>query len=214
MAERKIVILGANAAARIVAYNLSYDQNIEVVGFVDPDKNKWGTQLAGKPVLGSDELLPDLHSRGVHHAVIAAGEPRLRAKLRHLIERHGFELANAIHPSVLISPAVKLGNGVVILAGSVLSDNPVIGDNVWVGLAATITHDTRIGRDSLIGGRSAVGAEVDVGERAIVGWGTVVGPRRKIGSDAAVGFGSNVVTDIPERAVAIGNPARVIKYRD
>ena len=214
MAKKQIVILGANAAARIVAYNLSYNKSVEVVGFVDPDKNKWGTQLAGKPVLGADEMLPDLQTRGIRHAVIAAGEPRLRTKLRELLEGHGFELANAIHPSVLVSPAVRLGKGVVILAGSVLSDNPVVEDNVWIGLAATITHDTRIGRDSLIGGRSAIGAEVDIGERAMVGWGTVVGPQRKIGADAAVGFGSNVVSDIPERAVAVGNPARVIKYRD
>ena len=39
MAKKQIVILGANAAARIVAYNLGYDNRVEVVGlfwhFVD-----------------------------------------------------------------------------------------------------------------------------------------------------------------------------------
>ena len=208
------MILGANAAARIVAYNLSYDGEVEVVGFTDPEASKWGTTLSGKPILGGDALLPELRSQGVTHAVIAAGEPHLRQRLSRVVADAGLELANAIHPSVLVSPAVQLGRGVVILAGSVLSDNPVIGDNVWIGLAATITHDTRVGRDSLIGGRSAVGAEVEIGERVVVGWGTVVGPRRKIGNDAAVGFGSNVVHDIPERAVAVGNPAAVLKYRD
>ena len=208
------MILGANAAARMVAYNLSYDANVEVIGFVDSDSAKWGTQLAGKPILGGDQMLPDLYSSGIRQAVIGVGEPRIRAKLRALLESNGFELANAIHPSVLVSIAVKVGKGVVVEPGSVLSDNPVVEDNVWIGLAATVSHDTRIGRDSLIGGRSAVGAEVDIGERTTVGWGSVVGPRRKIGSDAVIGFGSNVVTDIPDRAVAIGNPARVIKYRD
>jgi UDP-perosamine 4-acetyltransferase len=210
----RIVVLGANAAARIVAYNLSYDKTTEVVGYTDPDSSKWGTTLLDKTILGSDDILPKLFAEGVSHAVIAAGDPHLRRKLRERVTAIGFELANAIHPSAVISPGVVLGKGVVVLAGSVLSDNPVIEDNVWVGLAATITHDTRIGRDSLIGGRSAIGAEVDVGERTVVGWGCVVGPRRRIGSDAAVGFGSNVVRDIPDRAVAVGNPAQVIKYRD
>lgn len=213
MSVRRIVILGANAAARIVAYNLSYHQEVEVVGFTDPDPARRGGELVGRPVLGADDVLPELASQGVRHAIIAAGDPHIRARLRQRVADAGLELANAIHPSAVVSPAVTLGKGVVILAGSVLSDNPVIGDNVWIGLAAVITHDTHIGRDSLIGGRSAVGAEVDVGERTVVGWGCVVGPRRRIGSDAAVGFGSNVVHDIPDKAVAVGNPAQVVKYR-
>lgn len=214
MNKKQVVILGANAAARIVAYNLSYDTSVELIGFTDPDSSRWGSTLSGKPILGSDDLLPDLLQRGVRHAVIAAGEPRLRQRLRERVCGAGFELANAIHPTAIVSPAVRLGRGVVILAGSVLSDNPVIDDNVWIGLAATITHDTHVGRDSLIGGRSAVGAEVEIGERVVIGWGSVVGLGRKIGSDSAVGFGSNVVHDIPERAVAVGNPARIVKYRD
>ena len=213
--RRKVVICGAGSAARIVAYNFSYDDTIEVVGYIDPDTSKHGTELYyGKRVLGSDELLPSLVAQGVSHAVIAPGEPRVRRRLRELVTGCGLQLMNAIHPSAVISPGVKLGSGIVVLAGCVLSDNPEIGDNVWIGLGAAITHDTRIGRDSLIGGRSAVGADVEVGEGAIVGWGCVVGPKRKIGDGAAVGFGSNVVDDIPPRAVAVGNPAQIIKYRD
>ncbi|MDB5901412.1 MAG: hexapeptide transferase [Betaproteobacteria bacterium] len=211
---KKVVILGANDGARIVAYNLSYDTGIEVVGFVDPDASRWGTQLRGKPILGSDDVLPDLFAQGVRHAVVAAGNPKPRARLRRIALDAGFELTNAIHPTAFVSPDVRLGRGVVILAGCVLSDNPSIDDNVWIGLSAVITHDTHVGCDTLIGGRSAVGAEVEIGQRVVIGWGAVVGPRRIIGDDASVGFGSNVVYDIPERAVAVGNPAQVIKYRD
>lgn len=213
MSVTRVVILGSNAAARIVAYNLSYDRSVEVVGFTDPDGARRGSLVAGKPVLGADDILPALARQGVASAVIAAGEPALRARLRQRVAEAGLTLANAIHPSAIVSPAVSLGRGVVILAGSVLSDNPVIGDNVWVGLAAAITHDTRVGSDSLIGGRSAIGAEVDIGARSVIGWGCVVGPRRRIGADTAVGFGSNVVHDIPDRVVAVGNPAKVIKQR-
>lgn len=209
----RVVILGSNAAARITAYNLGYDKSVEVVGFTDPDPARKGALVAGKPVLGGDDLLPELAQQGVRAAVIAAGDPHVRARLRQRVTAAGLELVNAIHPSAIVSPGVVLGRGVVILAGSVLSDNPVIGDNVWIGLGAAITHDTRVGSDSLIGGRSAVGAEVDIGERTVVGWGCVVGPRRRIGADTAVGFGSNVVHDIPDGVVAVGNPAKVVKQR-
>ena len=36
-------------------------------------------------------------------------------------------------------------------------------------------------------------------------------PGVSIGAGAAVGAGSVVMTDIPERCLALGNPARVIK---
>jgi sugar O-acyltransferase (sialic acid O-acetyltransferase NeuD family) len=215
MARRRVVIVGASDGGRIVAYNLSYDRDAEVVGFVDADRSKWGRRIAGFRVLGPDAMLPELRRKGATHAVVAAGEPALRRKLRLEVRKSGLELGNAIHPSVLVSPAAQLGKGVVILARSVLSDNPVIGDNVWIGLAATITHDTRVGRDCLIGGCSAVGAYVTVGDGAMVGWGAVVGLFCKIGAGAAVGSGANVASNssIPARAVAVGNPARVVKKR-
>jgi len=213
MIKRRVVIVGAGAAGRIVAYNLGYGGDVEVVGFVDSDPAKWRTELSGRPVLGPDSILPELASQGVRFAVIAAGEPRIRRRIREQVMAAGLELVNAIHPTAIVSPGARLGRGVVILAGSVLSDNPVIEDNVWVGLGAAITHDTTIGRDCLIGGRSAIGAYVDVGAEAMVGWGAVVGLNCRIGARAAVGSGANVVSDIPEDAVAVGNPAKVIKVR-
>lgn len=211
---RKVVILGAGEGARIVAYILSYDPEVEVVGCVDADASRWGTTVRGKPVLGSDDVLPGLIRQGVRHGVVAAGYPKPRAHLRKIALDAGLELTNAVHPTAFLSPDVKLGAGIVILAGSVLSDNPVIADNVWIGLAATITHDTRVGIDTLIGGRSAVGARVTIGERVMVGWGSVVGLDRTIGDDAKVGSGANVIRDVPARALVVGNPAEVVKYYD
>jgi sugar O-acyltransferase (sialic acid O-acetyltransferase NeuD family) len=213
MTKRRVVIVGASAAGRIVAYNLGYSSEVEVVGFLDADPAKWRTEIGGKPVLGPDSLLQDMPGKGVRHAVIAAGDPGIRRRLREQATAAGLELASAVHPTAIVSPGVRLAHGVVVLAGAILSDNPVIEENVWIGLGAAITHDTTIRRDSLIGGRSAIGAYVEVGPEAMVGWGAVVALSCRIGARAAVGSGANVVTDIPEDAVAVGNPAKVIKVR-
>jgi len=55
--------------------------------------------------------------------------------------------------------------------------------------------------------RCTLGADVWIGH------GAVVLPGRKIGTGAAVGSGSVVTRDIPPFAVAVGNPARVIRMR-
>lgn len=213
MGKKRIVILGASAAARMTAYILSLDADAGVVGFTDSDESKWGQTLAGHLILGSDERLADLKAQGVAHAVIAVGNPGLRAKLRQLVRKHGFDLIRAIHPSAVITPEVRLGDGVVVLPGAILANDPRIADNVFIGQGAVIGHGTCVESDCLVGGCSALGADVTVGERVLIGWGAVIGPRRRIGADATVGTGACVLSDVPDRAVVIGNPAKVVKYR-
>jgi acetyltransferase-like isoleucine patch superfamily enzyme len=54
---------------------------------------------------------------------------------------------------------------------------------------------------------------IKVGDGAWLGHGVIVLNGVTIGSGAVIGSGSIVVGDIPENAIAVGNPARVLKYR-
>ena len=214
MNRRKTVVLGSGALARMVGGILKSGDTVELVGFTDANPDRHGQALCGLPILGSDERLPDLRRQGVSHAVIAAGDPRLRKRLAALLRELGFELANAIHPHAFLAPEVQLGHGIIVLPGAVLADNPAIGDNTFVGQAATIAHDSVIGRDCLIGGRAAIGGEVSIGEATLVGWGAVIGPRHRVGVGAVIASGANVMSDIQDFAVAAGNPARVVQVRE
>lgn len=211
---KRIVILGAGAAARYVSYILSYGSKVDVVGFTDPDSDKWGTEVRGWPVLGSDDMLSGLRDKGVRHAIIGVGSPAARHRLRTLASDLGFGLMKAVHPSAVISPDVELGDGIVVEAGAVMSDNPVLHDNVWIGISAWVAHDSSVGKDSAIGGGAMVGAEVKVGQRVALGMGAVIQSGRIIGDDAVIGSGANVVHDVPPGAVVVGNPAKAIRYRD
>jgi acetyltransferase-like isoleucine patch superfamily enzyme len=53
-----------------------------------------------------------------------------------------------------------------------------------------------------------------IGEDAWLGTGVSVMSGVRIGNGAVVGAGSVVVGDIPDHAIAVGVPARVIRYRD
>jgi len=53
---------------------------------------------------------------------------------------------------------------------------------------------------------------VHIGKGAWVGAGSTILPGVTVGKHAIVGAASVVTKDVPDYAVAVGNPARVIKY--
>lgn len=55
---------------------------------------------------------------------------------------------------------------------------------------------------------------ITLGDDVWIGANSVVLPGVTIGKGAVIGAGAVVTKDIPEYAIAIGNPARVIKYRE
>jgi acetyltransferase-like isoleucine patch superfamily enzyme len=55
---------------------------------------------------------------------------------------------------------------------------------------------------------------VVIGEGAWLGQNVVVGPGVRIGRGAVVGANSVVLSDVPDRAVAVGAPARVVRRLD
>ena len=54
---------------------------------------------------------------------------------------------------------------------------------------------------------------VHIGHDVWIGHGAIILPGRKIGTGAVIGAGAVVTKDIPAYAVAVGNPARVVRER-
>jgi acetyltransferase-like isoleucine patch superfamily enzyme len=89
----------------------------------------------------------------------------------------------------------------------------VIGDDVFFGPNVYVT-DQNHGVDDPITpiGRQAAGERpVSIGDGSWLGANVVVLPGVTIGRHVAVGAGSIVTADLPDHAIAVGNPARVLR---
>ena len=53
-----------------------------------------------------------------------------------------------IHPTAIIHPGARLGEGVSVGAYSLIGEHVEIGDNTWVGPHVVISGHTRIGCDN------------------------------------------------------------------
>ncbi len=53
-----------------------------------------------------------------------------------------------------------------------------------------------------------------IGDRVTIGAGAIVLGPITVGDDAVIGAGAVVVDDVPDGAVVVGNPARVVRIRE
>jgi UDP-N-acetylglucosamine acyltransferase len=67
-------------------------------------------------------------------------------------------MAGIIHPTAVVAPSARLGDGVEVGAYTVIGPDVEIGDNTRVGAHAVIEGPTRIGRDNQIFQFASVGS--------------------------------------------------------
>lgn len=207
----KLVIWGAGGHARVVADIVQLAGEFEIIAFLEEHSaERHGTHLFGAPIVGGRESLPGLRQDGVTHAFIAIGDCAVRLRLAAIAQEQGFRLALALHPRAIIARDVIMGNGSVVMAGAIVNPGARIGENVIVNTAATVDHDGDIGAGAHIAPGVHLAGDVTVGAGAYLGIGSVVREGIHIGTGAMVGAGSVVVSDIPDRVLAYGVPARVI----
>ena len=81
---------------------------------------------------------------------------------------------------------------------------------IWINPRATLGSNCNLAHGVTIG--APIGDAPVLGDRVFIGAGAVITGRVRIGSGAVIGANSLVVANLPENAVAIGVPARVLSY--
>lgn len=96
---------------------------------------------------------------------------------------------------------VRAGQGLSIYHGQAL----VVHKNTVIGTYCTLRQSTTIGNNGKSEGCPVIGNHVNIGANVCI-----IGPV-VIGDYVQIGAGSVVTKSIPAHAVAVGNPARVIR---
>ncbi len=106
---------------------------------------------------------------------------------------------------------IHLGDNVFLNFNCVILDvvKVEIGDGTQIGPAVQIyTADHPRDLETRASGLE-FGKPVKIGKNVWIGGGAIILPGVAIGDHAVIGAGSVVTRDIPEKAIAFGNPARV-----
>lgn len=212
---KDLVIFGTGGFAREVLQIVDdINQNApawNLVGFLDEDRSKWGSQLCGLTVL-SDWTWLEQHPRTV--VSVAIGSPADRRKIVRTLERmEHTSFALLVHPLAWVSKRVKLGPGTVLGAGALVSPDARLGRHVILNKNCTVGHDTRLEDYVTVAPGATIAGEVHIGEGCDMGINCSVVQGRDIDRWSIVGAGAVVVRNLPSNVTAVGVPARVIKER-
>ncbi len=203
--SQAIILLGAGGHAKVLLDAL-FCNDMEVLGYVNVKKL---SDDIGIKYLGDDEQVLNFSANEVM-LVNGVGNIIQRQQLFDTFKARGFSFAKVIHPSVIISTATILAEGVQIMAAAVIQTGVSIGENVVINTRASVDHDCCIGAHSHVAVGAILAGNINIGERVLIGAGSTVIQNLNIGSDSVVGAGAAVIGDVPSGKTVVGVPAHVL----
>ncbi len=128
-----------------------------------------------------------------------------------LVNIFGCEIGDGtfVGPFVEITRGTVIGRNCKIESHSFLCDRVTLEDDVFVGHGVMFTNDLYPRSD-----RQVVRMPTLVKVGASLGSNATITPGVRIGTYAVVGAGAVVTRDVPDFAIAAGNPAKIVRRFD
>ena len=208
----KLIVIGGGGFAKEVVW-LAQDCGYQVVGILDDNTDMHGQEAMGIEVLGSVDTWTAYQDC---QFILAIGSPRIR----HLVYQKMLnasqgaatpKFATLVHPNVIKSDSVSIGEGSIICAGCVLTVEIAIGRHTILNLSDTIGHESFLGDFVTLAPMVAISGNVTLSDYSEVGTGAAIRQGLTIAKGGMLGMGGVQTKDIPENAIFAGNPAKPLK---
>ena len=193
-------LYGASGHGKVIA-EIAEENGIQISAFIDSDRSK--------EVLLGYRVIHDIPSMAIR-AIVSIGNNAVRKRV---VSEHDFDYVTLCHLKSKISKRTTIGEGTVIMAGAILNSETKIGKHCIINTNATVEHDCIIDDYVHISPNVGLAGDVKIGEGTQVGIGAIVIQGVTVGKWCMIGAGSVIIEDIPDFAVVVGNPGRIIKYK-
>lgn len=206
MENRKLYIFGASGHGKVIT-ELEANKNCKIEALFDdlPKSNKLGVI----PIYNSDEIVepaPDVA------LIIAIGNNQTRKNMS--LRFNNYHFFSSIDKSAYVSPTATVGIGTVVMLQAIINADTKIGNHVIINTAALIEHDCSIDDFVHISPNVTLSGNISIGLGSHIGSGAIVIPGVKIGKWCTIGAGTVVINDIPDGATVVGNPGKIINFKN
>ena len=211
----KSIIIGAGTYGEVYLAYLQ-EAGVDIVGFLDDDPKFANQSVRGIPVLGPISKMETLRTTdGIEAVYCPLGNNKLRVKFLTRAKELGYKTPNYIHPSVIVSPNVSIGEGVYILLGTTIMPHTVIKDYVMISMGVHLAHHCVLEEGVFLSTGCNFGASIHANRYAYCGISsTIMTGMHELGEDCLIGAGAVVIHDVPDGAVMAGVPAKLLKMKE
>ncbi len=204
---KKIIILGGGGHARVLIDLIGITDRYKIIGILDPGL-KQENMFDNVPVLGGDDILPELFTEGIKLACIGIGSVRdnsKRKKLYKTVKKIGYSVPGLIHPQAIVSKnSVRISEGVQVMVGAIIQTGSVVGENTIINTGVIIEHDCNIGKHVHVCPGAVISGGCMIDDNSFIGAGATVIQGVKIGKDAVVAAGAIILEDVPDNSMVKG----------
>ena len=198
-----MIVIGTGGHAKVIS-NILTLTNIKLAAYYDDRNIK---NFLSKNVFSPVKTIPEESD-----AIIAIGNNRIRERISKAHPNLNYKIA--IHPRTIIDRSVFIDDGSVIMASVTINHSTKIGRHCIINTSSSIDHDCKIGNYVHISPGAVLCGGVTASEGAQVGARAVICPNIKIGKWAVIGAGAVIIKDVPDYAVVVGNPGKILKYNE
>ncbi|GAB6122627.1 acetyltransferase [Dysgonomonas termitidis] len=207
---KNLIVFGAGDLGKHIVYNKHmFDNKYNILGFMDEDINKVGSQLCGIPVFGTDYL--QSNKRNNLHMIIAISSPKAKEEILKKMMSYDITFPNFISRDAWISKKVKTGRGILIYPNSTVDFETEIEDFVTINAGCSVGHNVTIGRFSTLAPGVNLAGHTKIGEKADLGIGCCTIQKIKIGNRSIIGGQAMLIQDVEPGQTVAGVPAKTIK---
>ncbi len=208
--DKKVVIFGKGELAELACFYFTHDSKYQVCGFTVDREYLNEERYLDVPLVPFDAV-EQTFPPAEYELFVAIGYTRLNQNRIDKYEQakaKGYTLASYVSSRSTTWPGLSVGENTFIMEDNTIMPFCKIGNNVLVWVNSILAHHMVVKDHVTITSHCAIGGNVVIEEQAFIGLNAALRNNIVIGRGAIIGTAANVVKDVMDFSVMMGNPAK------
>ncbi|MBK8486691.1 MAG: hypothetical protein IPL48_02775 [Bacteroidetes bacterium] len=206
---KDLIIIGAGNVGGFLVYNQNlFEEQYNLIGFLDDDENKLGKEFYGLKVIGNVEHLFTLNKD--IEVAIGINYPKAKREVFEKIKNNGNPFPSFVANKAWLSNSVSTGKGVILYPGVSINYESVIEDFVIMNMNCAIGHNCTVSKFSSLAPGVNLAGFTFIEEAVNVGIGVSTKQNIRIGKNSVIGGQTMIINDVVPESKIVGVPGKII----